>query len=273
MQSIKIEKRWAGWSLLVSGRLAGIVVLMLCGLVGCASTVKQTMGFYHAPQRAYSLPLDSVSFRGQVTLTEGCDHVGGSLNIWDAQNRFFRIDYLRINQDPLAVVPPFAADRTIAEVVLANYERKVIPTSPKIKIVKNIGKVYITVRKDREALFAMVSLVMHPHAVPQLEDADRMYYYGFLIFKDRDLAYVLQHRMQVFQPDRMRGQLNQLANDLIIPGKPPVFSAPRTLMHWGHKLVHGVSNLAGMIVGHDTTPLVETCEWDDVIAKQRPDIQ
>ncbi len=244
----------------------GIMVFAACFMLGCASTARQTIGYYHAPQKAFSLPLDINIFRGQVTLTEGCDHVGGSLNIWDAQNRFFRIDYLRINQDPLATVPAFAADRTIAEVVLSNYLRKVIPASAKVKSIRTMGKVFVKVRSGKEALFSEISLEMQPHSVGALHDTSQVFYYGFLIFKDRDLAYVLQHRMPVFQPDRMHAQLGQLADDLIIPGKPMSFSAPRAMAHFGHIITHQFLNLKDRILGKDTRPLVETCEWNDVIA-------
>ncbi len=243
-----------------------ILVTLATLMSGCASTVRQTIGYYHAPQKAYSLPLDINIFRGQVTLTEGCDHVGGSLNIWDAQNRFFRIDYLRINQNPLATVPAFAADRTIAEVVLSNYVRKVIPASAKVKSIRTMGKVFVKVRSGKEALFSEIALEMQPHSVGALRDTTQVFYYGFLIFKDGDLAYVLQHRMPVFQPDRMHAQLGQLADDLIIPGKPMAFSAPRAMTHVAHLITHGFANLKDRILGRDTRPLVETCEWNDVIA-------
>ncbi len=238
-------------------------ILML--LTACASTVKQTMGYYHAPQLAYTLPLDSNAFRGQVTLTEGCDHVGGSLNIWDAQNRFFRIDYLRINQDPLAMIPPYAADRTIAEEVLANYERKVIPASSEIKVVNNLGKVSVRVR-NHEGMFAMVSLTMQPKAVPELKDKDQLFYYGFLIFKDGDLAYVLQHRMPSFQPDRMRVQLQLLASDMIIPGHPPT-SPLKTFKRVGHAVVHGVEDFGHYAIGTPPPPVAATCEWNAHLAQ------
>ena len=73
-------------------------------LSGCAARVPgpQDSGLYHAPARAYSLALDSSMFRGAVTLTEQCDSKGGTLNIWDGANRFFRIDYLKIGQHALA---------------------------------------------------------------------------------------------------------------------------------------------------------------------------
>lgn len=200
-------------------RLWGAVVA--AGLLtACANTEIQTQGYYHAPQQAYTLPLNSHSFRGQVTLTEQCDKNGGTLNIWDAQNRFFRVDYLRINQHPLAKTPPFAADRTIAEIVLANYLRKVIPGSDRIKIIEQKQKTFIKVRGG-ESLFGVVAMQMKPEAVPELYDTDHQYYYGFLVFKKGDFAYVVQHRFPLYQPDRIRKQLINIAEDLVIPGTPP----------------------------------------------------
>ena len=76
-------------------QLTGLALSTLL-LAGCASAPHtQTGGLYHAPARAYSLSLDSGAFRGEVTLTEACDKNGGTLNVWDAANRFFRIDYLK----------------------------------------------------------------------------------------------------------------------------------------------------------------------------------
>ncbi len=230
-------------------------------LAACASTEVQTQGYYHAPQRAYTLPLFSNTFRGQVTLTEACDHVGASLTIWDAENRFFRIDDLRINESPYARIPPFAADRTIAEIVYANYLRKIMPASDRIKVIKERGKVFVRVR-GHEGLFAVDTLLMQPKDSPDRKDVDKHYYYGFLIFKEGDMAYVLQHRMSVFQPDRMRAQLQILAHDLIIPAIPPQQRMVKAVDKMEAAVAHGVERVGHYAIGTQSPPTAGTCEWN-----------
>ncbi len=246
----------------MSDTIKKIYLSCLCLVLGaCASSSVQTLGYYHAPQKAYSLPLFSNTFRGQVTLTEACDHVGDSLSIWDAENRFFRIDDLRINESPLARIPAFASDRTIAEIIYANYLRKVMPASGRIKVIDEQGKVFVRVR-GHEGLFAVDSLLMQPKDSPDRKDVDKHYYYGFLIFKEGDMAYVLQHRMSIFQPDRMRAQLQILAHDLIIPAVPPEQRLSKVVDRMEHAVAHGVERVGHYALGTQPPPTAGTCEWD-----------
>lgn len=244
----------------MSLRRFGGTALLAGLLAACADTGIQTQGYYHAPQKAYSLPLNSHAFRGQVTLTEGCDQKGGSLNVWDAQNRFFRIDYLRINHNDLATVPPFAADRTIAQIIFANYLRKVIPSSSNIKIVEQKQKSFVRVR-SADGLFALVSLQMQPTAVPELYDLDHIYYYGFLIFKKGDLAYVVQHRFPTYQPDRIRAQLQTIAGDLVIPGTPPSGEADKIVDRANEVMGRAVQSISNYAIGTGGPADLAACTW------------
>ena len=98
---------------MIRGRLAA-ACLALAGLAGCASNgpYPQTQAAYHAPGGAYSINLGSQAFQGKLEMTEQCEPYGGSLNIWDSKNRFFRIDYLNLIEHPVVRPPSFANDRT-----------------------------------------------------------------------------------------------------------------------------------------------------------------
>ncbi|MFP5431265.1 MAG: hypothetical protein ACLGHE_09825 [Gammaproteobacteria bacterium] len=196
--------------------LTGLVLATLL-LAGCASgpgPVKS--GFYHSPARAYSLALDSGVFRGGVTLTEKCDANGGTLNIWDETNRFFRVDYLKINKHPAAVVPNFASERTIDEMVLNNYQREVLAKAEGIKHNEVILSEFVDTGRG-DAMFSVVSLEMKPESLPDGVVA-RSYYYGVLVFTRGDFVYVLQHRFDAYQPDKLKNLLSALRQDMLVPG-------------------------------------------------------
>lgn len=198
---------------------------LLCGLAlfslllaGCSSTPKgHNSGFYTAPAQAYTLELDSTAFRGAVRLSEQCDAKGGTLNIWDANNRFFRIDYLKINKSPLAMVPAFANERTMTDTILGNYLRNVLPKAQGVKRSAVMFKDFVNTKRG-DAMLGIVSLNMDQKALPE-GITDTNYYYGFLIFQKGDFAYVVQHRSDTYQPDRIKNILVNLATEMTIPGK------------------------------------------------------
>lgn len=199
-------------------QLIGLAVaLPLLMLAGCAGKTRPLdNGLYHSPARAYSLSLDSAAFRGNVALTEQCDTRGGTLNIWDSANRFFRIDYLKIGQHPMADVPSFASERTIDEQVLNNYLRDILPEMPNIDDFQPQLQEFVDTGRGN-AMFAVVSMKMKRAALPEGVSNPR-YYYGFLVFTRGDLVYVLQHRADTYQPDNLKQLLSGLRLDMLVPG-------------------------------------------------------
>lgn len=193
-------------------------------LAGCATPGPQDKGLYHSPARAYSLALDSSAFRGAVTLTEQCDANGGTLNIWDKANRFFRIDYLKIGQHPMANVPAFASERTITEQVLSNYLRYVIPNSGNIESSESLLREFVDTGRG-DAMFGIVGIRMKSDGLPG-SVLDNNYYYGFLIFTRGDMVYVIQHRVDTYQPDRLKQLLSALRQDMLVPGALRVGDQP-----------------------------------------------
>lgn len=186
-------------------------------LTGCASAPESVdTGLYHAPARAYSLSLDSAAFRGKVTLTEQCDANGGTLNIWDTTNRFFRIDYLKIGQHPMADVPSFASERTIGEQVLTNYLRDVLPDMPNIEDSQPMLQEFVETGRGN-AMFSVVALKMKRSTLPEGVTNAR-YFYGFLVFTRGDMVYVLQHRVDTYQPDNLKQLLSGIRQDMLVPG-------------------------------------------------------
>lgn len=198
-------------------QLTGIVLSALL-LAGCSSSTPkpQDSGLYHAPARSYSLALDSAVFRGPVTLTEQCDAKGGTLNIWDGSNRFFRIDYLKIGQHPMADVPSFASERTIDEQVLSNYLRDVLPKAENVQSSDSLLREFVDTGRG-DAMFGVVSLKMKDTALPD-GVTSISYYYGFLVFTRGDMVYVLQHRVDSYQPDKLKQLLSGLRLDMVVPG-------------------------------------------------------
>lgn len=186
-------------------------------LTGCNSIPgPQQTGLYHAPARSYSLALDSATFRGPVTLTEQCDANGGTLNIWDSTNRFFRIDYLRIGKHPFADVPSFASERTINEQVLSNYLREVIGKAENIRSSESLLRENVDSGRG-DAMFGVISLAMKDSALPDGVTSSS-YYYGLLVFTKGDMVYVLQHRVDSYQPDKLKQMLSGLRQDMLVPG-------------------------------------------------------
>lgn len=198
-------------------QLTGIAFSALL-LGGCASSTPgpQATGLYHAPARAYSLALDSGVFRGAVTLTEQCDTKGGTLNVWDGANRFFRIDYLKIGQHPMADVPSFASERTIDEQVLSNYLRDVLSKAENLRSSESMLREFVDTGRG-DAMFNVVSMNLKEDKLPQGVTSSS-YYYGLLVFTKGDFVYVLQHRVDTYQPDRLKQILSGLRQDMLVPG-------------------------------------------------------
>ncbi len=213
-------------------------------LAGCVHTpTPQTQAFYHAPSNAYSLSLSSHALQGSVTLSEQCEPYGGSINIWDAKNRFFRVDYLNFIEHPTVHSPSFANDRTLNEMVMNYYQNDVIPAQKNIR--SNKVLFHDTVNSQvGEALLTILSLEMDKKSVPT-DALDNTVYYGFLVFRRGDYAYIVQHRQEIFQPERMKTMLVTLAQDMTIPGKnffannvgnlgvvDQVFGSPEEIKAW-----------------------------------------
>ncbi len=196
----------------------GLALLASITVGGCAHTPPpQTQAFYHAPSNSYSLNLGSQALQGALTMTEQCEPYGGSVNIWDSKNRFFRVDYLNFIEHPTVHSPSFANDRTLNELVFNYYQNDVIPKEKSIR--SNRVLFHDTVNSTvGEGLLTIFSLEMVKEAVPK-DALDNTVYYGFFIFRRGDFAYIVQHRQEIYQPERMKAMLVTLAQDMTIPGK------------------------------------------------------
>ena len=171
----------------------GLAVAASIVLGGCAHapSPKQMQSFYNAPSDAYTLSLSSPAIIGSVSMTEQCEPYGGSVNLWDSKNRFFRIDYLNFIEHPVVRSPSFANDRALNDTVNST-----------------MG----------EGLLTILSLEMNKDDIPQ-DTLDNTVYYGFFIFRRGDFAYIVQHRQEIYQPERMKAMLVTLAESMSIPGK------------------------------------------------------
>ncbi|MDP2227343.1 MAG: hypothetical protein Q8J78_07680 [Moraxellaceae bacterium] len=197
--------------------LTGLILTALL-LAGCAGRVPgpQDSGLYHSPARAYSLALDSSVFRGAVTLTEQCDMKGGTLNIWDGTNRFFRIDYLKIGEHALADVPSFASERTVTEQVLNNYLRVILPQVDTLKRSEVLLSEFVETGRG-DAMFSVVNIELKEDKIPD-GVTGKSFYYGILVFTRGDFVYVVQHRVDSYQPDKLKQLLSGLRQDMLVPG-------------------------------------------------------
>jgi hypothetical protein len=150
-------------------------------------------------------------------LTEQCEPYGGSVNLWDSKNRFFRIDYLNFIEHPIVRSPSFANDRTLNELVMGYYQDNVLPKQK--QILKHQILFRDTVNSTMgEGLLTILSLEMNKDDIPK-DTLDNTVYYGFFIFRRGDFAYIVQHRQEIYQPERMKAMLVTLAEGMTIPGK------------------------------------------------------
>lgn len=219
--------------------------LLLAGCTVITTPGPQDSGLYHAPARAYSLSLDSGVFRGPVTLTEQCDARGGTLNIWDGTNRFFRVDYLKIGQHPMADVPSFTSERTIDEQVLNNYLRDVLPKAGGIERSESLLREYVDTGRG-DAMFGVVSMTMKDSALPDGVTSSS-YYYGFLVFTKGDFVYVLQHRVDTYQPDSLKQLLSGLRQDMLVPGVLRAVGTPNPAAPTDAMKAQGQTDQAGIV--------------------------
>ncbi|HEX5359742.1 MAG TPA: hypothetical protein VFW49_01360 [Fluviicoccus sp.] len=203
---------------MIRGRLAA-ACLALAGLAGCASNgpYPQTQAAYHAPGGAYSINLGSQAFQGKLEMTEQCEPYGGSLNIWDSKNRFFRIDYLNLIEHPVVRPPSFANDRTLNDMVMSYYLSDVLDKEKNILERKVLFKDTVNSNAG-EGLLAIVSMTMAPNNLPK-DVLDDTVYYGFFVVRRGDFSYIIQHRQEIYQPERMKAMLVTMATDMTIPGK------------------------------------------------------
>ncbi|MDO8331450.1 MAG: hypothetical protein Q7T36_13375 [Fluviicoccus sp.] len=203
---------------MIRGSLAA-ACLVLAGLAGCAShgPTPQLQATYNAPGGAYSVSLSSQAFQGKPELTEQCEPYGGSLNIWDSKNRFFRIDYLNLIEHPTVRPPNFASDRTLNDMVMGYYLGDVLDKEKSILERKMLFKDTVNSAAG-EGLLAIISMKMALGSLPP-EALDDTVYYGFFVIRRGDFSYIVQHRQEIYQPERMKAMLVTLATDMTIPGK------------------------------------------------------
>ena len=188
-------------------------------LGGCQSMEGERDGdIYYAPAAAYAMDLGINTFRGKVILDERCDDMGGSSTFWDGSGRQFRIDYLRIENHPLIGAPRFASDMTLLNLVLNNYLRERVATAPLVTSVEAAHREFLQDSTPR-ALFAVVSLDVDSQAAPGEQAVDGAHYYGFLLFRQGEMIYVVQHRQPVLMPEKMKSVLLRLADAMEIPGR------------------------------------------------------
>ena len=197
-------------------------LLALLALSGCQSGLQgQTEDdVYYAPKAAYGLPLYLSPFRGSVDVHERCNATGGSTTFWDGQGRFFRVDYLKIDENPMALAPRFASDQTLLNSVMNNYLRDVLPNGKSIEDVSTVVREFLKDR-DPRSLFVILNLNIDTTRVDErLDPAIKgTYYYGFLVFKRGEFIYVVQHQQPTLMRDKMLQVLTRLADNLVVPGK------------------------------------------------------
>ena len=196
----------------------GLAVVASMTLGACAHHPSpQMQTFYHAPSHAYSLSLSSPALIGEVSMSEQCEPYGGSVNLWDSKNRFFRVDYLNFIEHPTVRSPSFANDRTLNELVMGHYQDNVLPKQANLVSHKVLFRDTVNSSMG-EGLLTILSFEMNKNALPK-DVLDNTVYYGFFVFRRGDFAYIVQHRQEIFQPERMKAMLVTLAEGMSIPGK------------------------------------------------------
>ena len=173
---------------------------------------------YYSPAAAYSVDLSINTFRGKVTLEERCDAHGGSTTLWDGSGRMFRIDYHRAESNPNFETPRFASDLTLMNLVLNHYLRDKVAPTAMITSVEAAHREFLQ-DVDPRSLFAIVGLDVDPTRQPEAGAVGGRHYYGFLLFKQGAMIYVVQHRQPVLMPEKMKSVLLHLADAMTIPGR------------------------------------------------------
>jgi len=199
-----------------------VLFLALATMTACRSPLQGSNDgdTYYSPKAAYAVPLYLSPFRGQVEVNERCNASGGSTTFWDSQGRFFRIDYLKIDENPMALAPRFASDQTLLNSVMNNYLREVLPSGKSIEDVDTTVREFL---KDRDPRALFVILNMNVNSARATDRNDPLirgtYYYGFLLFKRGEFVYVVQHYQPAFMREKMLQVLTRLADNLETPGK------------------------------------------------------
>ncbi|MFZ5757305.1 MAG: hypothetical protein ACOY3X_10400 [Pseudomonadota bacterium] len=195
----------------------------LFAVSGCQSQLQGLTeeDIYYSPKAAYGVPLYLSPFRGKVDVNERCNAAGGSTTFWDEQGRFFRIDYLKIDEHPMAQAPRFASDQTLLNAVMNNYLREVLPTGKAIEDVDTSVREFLKDR-DPRSLFVILDMNIDTHRAntggndPEVRGT---YFYGFLIFKRGEYVFVLQHYQPTLMKDKMLQVLSRLGDNMVVPGK------------------------------------------------------
>lgn len=195
------------------------LIFLIGWVTGCQTLEGEREGnLYHSPGAAYSVDLSINTFRGEVLLDERCDQLGGSTTFWDGSGRMFRVDYLRIEDNPRLRAPRFASDLTLLNLALNTYLRQIVAPSEVITSVEAAHREFLQDASPR-ALFAVVSLEVDHTLTDGLPPVSGAHYYGFLLFKQGELLYIIQHRQPVFMPEKMKSVLQRIASNMTIPGR------------------------------------------------------
>lgn len=196
-----------------------ILLLALSGLLGCQGLQGEREGdTYHSPAAAYSIDLGINTFRGNVLLDERCDSHGGSTTFWDGSGRMFRVDYMHIEGHPMIRAPRFASDMTLLNLVLNSMLREVVAPSELVTSAEAAHREFLQ-DTDPRALFAVISIDVDHTRRPGTPEVSGTHYYGFLLFKQGEKIYVVQHRQPVLMPEKMKSVLLRLADGMEIPGE------------------------------------------------------
>jgi hypothetical protein len=187
-------------------------------LSGCQNLQGSREGdLYNSPAGAYSIDLGINTFRGRVTLDERCDRYGGSTTLWDSSGRMFRVDYVQLEGNPNIRAPRFASDQTLLSLVLNAYLRGIITEAPMVKTAEVAHREFLQ-QSDPQSLFTIVSLDIDASKDPSAPPVTGTYYYGLLLFKQGDRAYIVQHRQPALMQDTMKSVLLRIADGMEIPG-------------------------------------------------------
>lgn len=188
-------------------------------LAGCQSLEGEREGdLYHAPAAAYTIDLGINTFRGEVLLDERCTRTGGSTTFWDGSGRMFRVDYQSLENNPMIKPPPFASELTLLYDTLNAYLREIVVKADMVTEPESAHQEFIRHTEPR-ALFAVISFGVDGQPEPSRAQISGNYYYGFLVFKQDQRMYVVQHRQSVLAPEKMKAVLLRLADAIEIPGK------------------------------------------------------
>lgn len=173
---------------------------------------------YFAPQKAFDLSLTVPVFRGEVLIEERCNRTGSSVTLYDSHARMFAVDSLIIDRNDLAKAPSFASNQTMMNMVLNNYLRNVVRKSNKVVATDTVSRRYIRRDDKFDALFTLVDMEVDTTHLKRETQVKGTYYYGFLLFKQGDRVFVVQHRQPALMPNKMERILLALADSLVIPG-------------------------------------------------------